>query len=280
MRSIHSLWLCALIASAVACVAQVSAAEIAQSDLLARGISSYNRKDYAGAQQYLLKAVNGEFKNVAVAHYYLANSLMQASKTNAALDEYERCYNLAPFSSFSGYCRMMLIRHGKNPDAVNKTALEKQPREQPKEQLKEKQTAVESKPATDPELAKLSSRLPRPVVITKESPPASDILAGNINYRSGFLGEAEIRKNRAFEKVEQARQNLTRAESLTHSFVPSAKSFGESDEEFRNRRADAEKSVTSLLDPFKENVKEAETAFQNESALFESCLNASRGFQY
>ena len=283
MKKIYSILLSASIAFAVICAARVCAAEVAPSDFLSKGISSYNRKDYAVAQQFLLKAVDGEFKNVAVAHYYLANTLMQMSKTNAALEEYERCYSLAPFSSFSGYCRMMLIRYGKNPDALTKPGLEKQVSEQQKEKQREqleRPVAVEAKPAADPELAKLSSRLPRLVVITKESPPASDILAGNIYYRSSFLSDAEQRKIRAFDRVEQARQNLSRAESLTHSFVPSSKSFGEGDAEFRTRRAEAEKSIASLLDPFRENVKEAETAFQSEAALYESCLNASRGFQY
>jgi hypothetical protein len=104
-------------------------------------------------------------------------------------------------------------------------------------------------------------------------------MAGSLSYRSGFVGEAEQRKTRAFERLEQSRLNLTRAESITHSFVPSVKSFGEGDEEFRNRRAQAEKTVSGLLDPFRENVKEAESAFQTESALLDNCLNAARGFQ-
>ena len=85
-----------------ALVETVCAAEITPADFLAKGISLYERKDFAHAEQYLLKAVNGEHRSVAVAHYYLANALMQTRKTNAALDEYERCYRLAPVSSFSG----------------------------------------------------------------------------------------------------------------------------------------------------------------------------------
>ncbi len=185
---------------------------------------------------------------------------------------------------------MMLLRHGRNPDgeqlqpgqaAKGSDALKKAAQEKAlKDQEKEKQAAAEAKPAVDPELTRLTARLPRVVPILKESPPASDILAGTLTYRSGFVGEAEQRKTRAFERLEQVRQNLTRAESVTHSFVPSVKSFGETDEEFRSRRAQAEKTVSSLLDPLRENVKEAETAFQTESTLYDNCLNASRGYQY
>lgn len=282
--------ICAIVVFACVPGLRVCAAEIAPADFLAKGISLYEKKDFAGAEQYLIKAVNGEHKSVAVAHYYLANALMQTRKTSAALDEYERCYSLAPFSSFSGYCRMMLLKYGRSPDAaqggqsakgdaLNKAAQGTQQKAM-KDLEKERQAAAEAKPAVDPELTKLSARLPRPLPILKESPPASDIMAGTIFYRSGFVGEAEQRKIRAYERLEQVRQNLTRAESVTHSFVPSVKSFGEADEEFRNRRAQAEKSVSSLLDPFRENVKEAESAFQTESALFDNCLNASRGFQY
>ncbi len=293
MKNVASLLIYALVAN-LFFGARVWAVETAASNYLTNGISLYERKDYAGAQDSLYKAINGEFKNVAIAYYYLANSLMQMRKTNAALDAYERCYDLAPFSSFSGYCRMVLLKNGRSldaragasgqknaagqsSDALKKAEFDKQQKEI---QEKESQAAVESKPATDPELARLSSRLPRLVVLTKESPPASEIMAGNIFYRSGFVAEAEARKNRAFEHLEQSRQALTRAESLTHSFIPSSKSFGEGDEEFKTRRAEAEKSVSGLLDPFRENVKVAETSFQTESTLLENCINASRGFQY
>ncbi|MBA3858115.1 MAG: hypothetical protein C0507_14515 [Cyanobacteria bacterium PR.3.49] len=256
---------------------------------LSQGIALYEKKNYAGAQAYLLKAVHGEFKDVALAHYYLANSLMQTSKVNAALEEYERCYKLAPYSSFSGYCRMMLIRHGRTPDENDANHSRTRPlASQPAKASAPPQTsgrkdsdAAElpvSKPIADQELRALSSRLPRPVFVQKETPPASEILAGNIFHRASFLSESENRKSRAAEKLEQARQALARAESLTHSFIPSARRFGESDDEFRSRRADAEKTVSELLDPFRESVKAAETAFQTESSLFESCLNASRGY--
>ncbi len=271
---------------------RVSAAGLEPSDYLSRGIACYDQKDYTGAEQYLLKAINGEFAHAAIAHYYLANALMQTRKTTAALDQYQTCYELAPFSSFSGYCRMMLLRHGRNPDEKNaagksaqENAVGKNAQEQPRGKISDKQTKVtdlpsETKPATDPELAKLSGRLPKPIEIVKESPSASEIMAGNISYRASFVGEAEGRKARALERLEQARQALTRVESMTHSFVPSAKAFGEAEQEFRARRQEAEKSVSSLLDPFRESVKAADTAFQTESNLYDSCINASRGFQY
>ena len=280
------------IATMLVC-AGVQAAEIAASDILKTGIALYERGDYVGAQNYLLKAVSGEFKSVAVAHYYLANTLMHSRKTNAALDEYQVCYNLAPYSSFSGYCRMMLLRHGRNPDG-NKDAKQEEKtsssaKKAPDEKTKageqkrcqeQKRAEAEAKPVTDPEVKKLSSRLPRLVLLPKESPPAEEIMQGNIYVRSGFIGDAENRKARALERLEQSRQILTKAESLTHSFVPTHKAFGESDEEFKKRREEAEKTVSSLLDPYRENAKEAETAFQTESALLESCINASRGYQY
>lgn len=264
-------------------------AEPNRQSALAQGIKLYEKKDYARAQTYLLNAVHGEFKDVALAHYYLANSLMQTSKVNAALQEYERCYRLAPYSSFSGYCRMMLMRHGRNPDEAAGAQNRKPPFtsepakvDAPAPSSGKKDGDISdlpvSKPIMDPDLRALSSRLPRPVVVQKESPLASEILAGNIFHRASFLAESENRKSRAAEKLEQARQALTRAESLTHSFIPSQKKFGEGDDEFRTRRADAEKTVSDLLDPFRESVKAAETAFQTESNLFESCLNASRGY--
>lgn len=258
--------------------------EPASADLLSRGISLYQKGEYAAAQDCLSRAVNAEHRNVAVAHYYLANSLIQLNKTNAALEEYERCYKLAPFSSFSGYCRMMLIRHGRTPDAAaeTKSAGAQQDLKRPSLPVDKKTyepvvTAQDT--AVSEELKQLKGRLPRLVAITKETPSALDVMADSIYFRSSFVAEAEQRKTRAFDKLEQSRQTLKRAESVSHSFVPSAKSFGETDEEFRSRRAKAEETVSSLLEPFKENLNEAEKAFQTESSLLDNCINARNGFQ-
>jgi len=261
-------------------------ADSASTDFLSRGISFYEKKDYEMAQDCLSKAVSGEHKNAAVAHYYFANCLMQLKKTNAALDEYEHCYKLAPFSSFSGYCRMMLLRYGRTPDGK----VETKAAGVHGSELAPPAPVVQEKPHPEPvkaahdlasneELKQLKGRLPHLVVITKETPLASDVMADTVYFRSAFVAEAEQRKTRAFDRLEQSRQTLKRAESVSHSFVPSVKSFGEADEEFRVRRAKAEETVASLLEPFKENVNEAEKVFQAESSLLDNCINARNGYQ-
>lgn len=265
------------------------AAEPVSSDPLAKGISLYEKKNYAAAQEFLSKAVVGQHKNAAIAHYYLANALMQLSKTNAALDEYERCYSLAPFSSFSGYCRMMLLRHGRKPDENSETKAAGKPSEKsatpasataPRTGTEMPLPAAADKSINDEEVKQLKGRLPRLVAITKETPLALDVMADSVYVRSAYVGEAELRKSRAFDRLELSRQNLKRAESVTHSFVPSVKSFGETDEEFRSRRAKAEETVSSLLEPFKENLNEAEKVFQSESSLLDNCINARNGYGY
>lgn len=263
-------------------------ADSASTDFLSRGISFYEKKDYEMAQECLSKAVVGDHRNAAVAHYYLANCLMQLKKANAALDEYERCYKLAPFSSFSGYCRMMLLRYGRTPDEKVETkaagvhgsdnALPSPVSSQEKPHSEPVKTAHDL--ASNEELKQLKGRLPHLVVITRETPLASDVMADTVYFRSAFVAEAEQRKTRAFDRLEQSRQTLKRAESVTHSFVPSVKSFGEADEEFRARRAKAEETVASLLEPFKENVNEAEKVFQAESSLLDNCINARNGYGY
>lgn len=270
------------------CTQAMFAAELAPSDSLARGITLYNQKNYVAAQEFLAKAVSGEHRNVAVAHYYYANALMQTNKINAALEEYERCYNLAPFSSFSGYCRMVLLRHGRTPDSKLETrAAGKNSAEQggsipgtTAEKTTRETPAVAEKPHNEAEVQALKARLPRLVAIVKETPLALDVMADNISIRSAFVGEAEQRKTRAFERLEQSRQTLKHAEAVTHSFVPSVKSFGETDEEFRARRVQAEETVQSLLTAFRENVNEAEKNFQTESSLLDNCINARNGYQY
>ncbi|HNB21557.1 MAG TPA: hypothetical protein PKZ32_04025 [Candidatus Melainabacteria bacterium] len=285
MKKLRYLVACAFSALIqVSATTAASALEASSSDFLSKGISLYQKKDYAAAQEYLSRAVAGEHRNVAVAHYYLANSLMQLNKTNAALEEYQHCYNLAPFSSFSGYCRMMLLRYGRTPDAKSESkaasaSTADKTASTPQKAAYESGAASQEKLANEAEVKQLKARLPRLVAIVKETPLALDVMADSIQFRSAFIGEAEQRKTRAFERLEQSRQTLKRAESVTHSFVPSVKSFGETDEEFRSRRARAEETVTSLLEPFRENVNEAEKAFQTESSLLDNCINARNGFQ-
>lgn len=261
-------------------------AETGASDPLARGISLYNKKDYANAQDLLFKAVSGEHKNAAIAHYYYANTLMQLRRTNAALDEYESSYRLAPFSAFSGYCRMMLLRYGRDPEKGQASAsskasplAESSKASAPLEpQSKDMQpAAAERKP--DHELADVLARMPKPVTIVRENPSVSEIMSNTLSFRSSFLSEAEQRKSRALEKLEQGRKNLTRAESVIHSYVPSVKAFGEAEETFKVRRAESEKIASTALEPFRENIRELERIFESESNLYENCLNASRGWQ-
>lgn len=251
-------------------------------DQLREGISFYDKKNYAAAQDVLSKAVTGEFRQSALAHYYLANSLMQLRRTNAAVVEYEQAYQLAPFSTFSGYCRQMLSRYGKSAPSVVKVPSASGARSigpgNASSDSPEGEISSEKKPFEEDLLRQLASRMPPIPKPEIENPPASVILAGTLFEKSQFISEALARKNRAAERLEQARALLTRAEAQSHSQIVSARSFGETDAQLRERRANSEKLVTSLVQPFRNNITNAERAFDEESRLYDSCLNARMGY--
>lgn len=251
-------------------------------DLLREGIGLYDKKNYAGAQDVLSKAVTGEFRQSALAHYYLANSLMQLRRTNAALFEYEQAYQLAPFSTFSGYCRQMLSRYGKSAPSVVKVPSASSARSASPDVASGEShvgdATSEKKPFEEDLLRQLASRMPPIPKPEIENPPASVILAGTPFEKYQFLSEALARKNRAAERLEQARALLTRAEAQSHSQIVSARSFGETDVQLKERRANSEKLANSLVEPFKNNITNAERAFEEESRLYDSCLNARMGY--
>ncbi|MBC7997482.1 MAG: tetratricopeptide repeat protein [Leptolyngbya sp.] len=251
-------------------------------DQLREGIVFYDKKNYAAAQDVLSKAVTGEFRQSALAHYYLANSLMQLRRTNAAVVEYEQAYQLAPFSTFSGYCRQMLTRYGKTAPSVVKVPSASSARSIGPDTVSNDSAAggisSEKKPFEEDLLRQLASRMPPIPKPEIENPPTSVILAGTLFEKSQFISEALARKNRATERLEQARALLTRAEAQSHSQIVSARSFGETDAALKERRANSEKLVSDLVQPFRNNVTNAERAFDEESRLYESCLNARMGY--
>lgn len=259
-----------------------SAAFAAAADQLREGISYYNSKNFSAAQDTLSKAVAGEFKQSALAHYYLANSLMQLRKTNAALVEYEQAYQLAPYSTFSGYCREMLMRHAKTAPATVRVPSSSAQRnagfEPGSASNPVADVSADKKPFDDDTLRQLASRMPPIPKPEIENPPASVVLASSPQERFQFLNESLARKNRALEKLEQARTLLAKATTQSHSQIVSARAFGESDNDLKLRRENSEKLVNSLIEPFRNNVTNAERAFEEESRLYDSCLNARAGF--
>jgi hypothetical protein len=81
-----------------------SAAKSAYED----GVALYNKGSYAEAVKYLYAATLAERSSDAVAHYYLANALLQLHHTDAAKSEYAAALKLSPTGPVASYCKAAL----------------------------------------------------------------------------------------------------------------------------------------------------------------------------
>ncbi|HEY9713803.1 MAG TPA: tetratricopeptide repeat protein, partial [Chroococcales cyanobacterium] len=73
-----------------------------------QGARLAQQKEYARAEPYLREAIR-QNANDSMAHYQLANVLVQLKRRDEAVAEYTTCYQLDPFGPVSGYCRQALL---------------------------------------------------------------------------------------------------------------------------------------------------------------------------
>jgi tetratricopeptide (TPR) repeat protein len=67
--------------------------------------------DYKQAEIELRCSIS-ERSNVALSHYYLANTLVRLQRHEEAIEEFKRSYKLDPYGLTSGYCRKALVTYG------------------------------------------------------------------------------------------------------------------------------------------------------------------------
>jgi tetratricopeptide (TPR) repeat protein len=75
-----------------------------------RGVESYTSGDYQVALLQLSQACGENPRNL-MAHYYLANTLVQQKMHDQAIAEYSTCYRLDPHSSVAEFCKQALQKY-------------------------------------------------------------------------------------------------------------------------------------------------------------------------
>ena len=111
---------------AILCGAQGSAFAAAVSK--EKAASSSSQKFFDQAQLFLrkndfkqaeieLRRSIAERPDVALTHYYLANTLVHLQRHEEAMEEFQRCYRLDPYGLTSGYCRKALVTYGQKSSA-------------------------------------------------------------------------------------------------------------------------------------------------------------------
>jgi tetratricopeptide (TPR) repeat protein len=72
--------------------------------------------NYKQAEIELRKSIS-ERSDVALSHYYLANTLVHLQRHDEAIEEFKRSYKLDPYGPTSGYCRKALMTYGRKSPA-------------------------------------------------------------------------------------------------------------------------------------------------------------------
>jgi hypothetical protein len=80
------------------------------SEQLSRAVSTYNRGQFSQAIRQLKLAEASDPKNASI-HYYLANALVHSGQHASAIQHYDRCYRLSPWSSSGYYSLQALIAY-------------------------------------------------------------------------------------------------------------------------------------------------------------------------
>lgn len=84
---------------------------------------SLKKGSYKQAEIELRESIS-ERPNVALSHYYLANTLVHLQRHDEAIDEFRRAYRLDPYGLTSGYCRQALDKYGQRMASAPKPGVD------------------------------------------------------------------------------------------------------------------------------------------------------------
>jgi tetratricopeptide (TPR) repeat protein len=252
------------------------------------GMDEYRDHEYKDAIDHFSAALSDEFSNPKL-HYYTANCLICLHQREAAIREYRIAYALDPEGPLAKLCIECLRRFGidatgvkthrkkKTPIDSGKTAKASDtPGHKPSTDTKDA-SAASAKPSAVPSYAPQNLPIARFRMPAKETPEAKSILSDwSIDDKANYIEQARDRKQSAIESLDQAQQILTKAQALAASIVPSARSYGESEEQFRQRKAECQSKYDLVLAPYKKDVDDMTKVVNDESAVYEACRSVSR----
>lgn len=279
------------IASAVTVVPNIPAAGKVQSSIqsanqsnaLQLGTTLLNRGDFASAVDVLTKASKANGANADI-HFALANALVKLNRTSEAVKEYRECFRLNPNGKRADYCLQVISYYstagratasatrggittssaGTAPASAQSSTRSSSPQ----------CDSPQSPPSAD--LARIRSSLPTIRSCPRERPFLSDIMNWSRNERATYQNDAADRVERARLKLKDAEELLRKADSMTYSLVPSAKNYGESEEQFAIRKSGGRASAEQLLQPFRSELDLRSRILSEEESILSTCQTAAR----
>ncbi len=213
-------------------------------------------------------AINsGDSKN-ANAHYYLASAYLRLDNKRAALDEYRLSLKLDSRGQSAKFCKQAI----EHLEGVHTSSTSK---------LQATQKSESSAKNSDPILKtypvfKISGLPVIPPVIKDDGPTLSEILLWTLNQQSAYYQTAFNRKNQALARLDEVNEILKKAESLASSAVPNARSYGESEDEWKKRIENGRTQFAAILEPYKAAVDSTTKTVEQTNSIYETCISAGR----
>lgn len=227
------------------------------------GISLYGKGDYAAAASFLMAAVKGVDSKNPTAHYYLANTCLHLKLVDEAMQEFRQCYKLAPNASTAPLCLQAIRQfggvktHPPTPAAAPAAA-----------------HAAHSTASAPEDLDEKAPSLPAIPTAAQESPSIATFLEWELYEQATFLSDAQLRKERVEEQLQQAEECLTKVESLLSSCLPTQARYGESADQFQKRRERGKARYDSFIAPYKAEVEKRKKVLEEANTIIQTCATA------
>jgi tetratricopeptide (TPR) repeat protein len=229
------------------------------------GISLYSKGDYAAAASFLMAAVKGADAKNPTAHYYLANTCLQLKLVDEAMQEFRQCYKMAPSASTAPLCLQAIRQFGSvkphSPTHSSSAAATPAP------------PAHSAAPAPE-ETDERAPSLPSIPTAPPESPTITAFLEWELYDQAIFLTEAQSRKERVEEQLQQAEECLTKVESLLSSCLPTQARYGESAEQFQKRRERGKARYDGFIAPYKAEVEKRKKVLEEANTIIQTSATA------
>lgn len=246
------------------------------SDPFKAGLHFMNKNDYVSAVGYFQKAVNGKYKECAIAHYYLANALWKRGRKDDALISYAKAYLLDPTGQTASHS-VRVLRHysGRVKAIASKRELTPKVRKVVRAAGIDEASLEKSSKANRPDksadsmidkkqLATVKSRMPAVGTFRPDNPNLKTFMSWASGAQADFLPTAEARMERAKANLRGYLRTFEKAKFEASRILPKHRNHGESEADFKRRSKEQTDMYNELMKPYREAVADR-TTFANET---------------
>ena len=242
---------------------------LAEDNSFAAGVRYFRNKDYSSAAGYLKRAVEGQYKQNPSAHYWYGSALLKENRIDDAMIAFAEAYSLSPHSTVGENALKTLklykerIKESKSLTAHVTGKLRNRPQAASPQSYDMPQSNMKISMSDDPEtqvdqakLRSVKNRLKPVRQHAKAGPTLSEFSAWPVTQQANYVYAGAFQQvSRAESNLNSAKQQLKEAKLTANQLVPTFRSYGDSDDAFRNRKEASKKVYELLLEPYRKELK-------------------------